>query len=156
MATDHKSRLLAALATMRRHRDAADEAERDVTAILLSAIEPSLKPGTVIDKAGRRFGRVVTVNGNDRNARRFEIVGAPSIPEIPSHESLTRVRIDAYPLNESGVRLSGRTARGHYDEHVRIEFQLAIDRGPDDARPCEDMLIEAIEMAERAAEAPPA
>lgn len=139
--------LRAALDTLNQHRDAARAAERTVISLLMEAIGPSLKPGTIIDKASRRFGRVSTVHGNDRGAHRFEVIGAPSISEIPSHPSLTRVCIDAYPLNATGLRMSGRTSRGHLADHVRISFQLAIDRGPDDARPCDDMLAEAVELA---------
>jgi hypothetical protein len=140
--------LRAALGTLKQHREAADAAESAVTALLLEAIGPSLKPGTIIDKASRRFGRISTVHGNDRGARRFEVIGAPSIREIPSHPSLTRVLIDAYPLNSTGLRMSGRTSRGHAADHVRISFQLAIDRGPDDQRPCDDMLAEAVDLAQ--------
>lgn len=135
------------LEDLERARAAEREAESRVKAALLDAFAQALKPGAIVSKPwrGGAFGAISTVNGNDHNASSFEIVGKPGIREIPPHPCLTKVYVDAYPLNAGGKRLSARTARGHLADHARIAITLARDGGPDDTRSSTELLLAAIE-----------
>lgn len=110
--------------------EARDIRDKLVTA-LNDALAVLLPPGTMVTRDYSRDGapwlqNPTAISGNDRGARTYEIAGPPSVGFDESHPDLSYWRADAYPINEHGKRLSGRTARGHHQDTVRIRARVVL------------------------------
>lgn len=143
--------LRGALLDLQRHREDANreaekEADRTARSLLLEAYAPALKAGTIIEHGDRRFGQIQTFRGNDRGARRFEVVGTPRISTLRRRLSLSVLTLHAYPISHEGERMSGRT-KGHASDTVWITVQLGVNRGHDDRRSCADKVLYGAQLA---------
>lgn len=113
---------------------------------LQRALDRLLKPGDIIDR--RSFGTINIGGGNARGAQRFEVAKAPRITDVrPDYPELIRFLVSAWPLNEAGKRMSGRSgnSRVRADDTVTLIVHLCA-RWADD-RPGNDILAEVIAKA---------
>lgn len=120
---------------------------------LVLALEPVLqarvKPGDIVDRTS--FGSLSVVRGNSRNAKRFEVAGPARLEPLKLRApELTAFRVEAWPINEQGQRLSGRAGNSrlaHAGDTVTLEIQLC-RFGFDDLTSGNDLLLREVAVAQ--------
>lgn len=130
--------------------DRTEALHADLKAELLKAIGKFIKPGAFVKHVASPFGRVRVVAGNARGAQTFEIAGIPWIEELRiRHPHLTRVSVEAFPINDAGRRLSGRAgnASAGRGDTVTLSMYLADHGGPDDNRSGNDLVVDVVRQA---------
>lgn len=124
-----------------------DEALKHLGAQLKIALDRLVKPGDIIDR--RSFGSIHIAGGNARGAHRFEVAEPARITDLkPGYPELFRFLVSAWPLNDAGKRLSGRSgnSRTRQGDTVTLCVDLCRDR-LDDQRSGNDILMDVISRA---------
>lgn len=124
-----------------------NELQKQLGDALLAVVNSRLPAGTVIELAQPVFGRVTVTAGNGRHAQAFEVAGAAQLVSLQVRApNLSRFAVEAYPLNAQGKRLSGRAGNSSMGrgDTVTLAFHLADGRGPEDLRPANDILLDAL------------
>lgn len=114
-----------------------DNARAALEESLASGIEKLAPVGSVIDRRTTPFGTVNVAHGNGRNALCFEVAGPPHVELDLGHPGLSYFTVDAYPLNATGQRMSGRVAKSYglgRRETVQLRIQVLPMRFDEDAQ----------------------
>ena len=127
--------------------DKTEALHEDLKTELLKAVGVFVRPGAKLKSYADPFGHIRVTAGNARGCQSFEVAGTPRIEELRlRHPHLTRLSVEAFPLNDDGRRLSGRagnSSKGRSNT-VTLAFYLAESRGPDDNRSGTDLVVECV------------
>lgn len=135
------------------HEKLSAETEQ-LRAVLTEALCRLVKPGDILEGHSRDWGALRVMRGNARNARRYEVASAPTVVEIDVvRPELIRFRIEAYPLNTDGKRMSGRAGNSrntHAQSDAVVLFgQICGALDFEDTRSANDILAAFVDRAAR-------
>lgn len=142
-----------ALATAKQLQNEADTATAALRAMLTEVARDTVYPGRIIEEGTREFPRLRVAGGNSRKARRFEVVSWPMVFDLkPRSASLTKVSVEAYPINDAGKKLSGRAGNSQcaHGDAVTIHYDLCGAVAFDDKRSDAEILLDAVRRSTKA------
>lgn len=142
-----EERIHGALDQAQKAQGALDASTKILAAQLRPAIDLLIKPGDVIDRS--TFGPIAIAGGNARGATRFEIAEKARLHNLkPDYPELTQILVAAWPLNDAGKRMSGRSgnSRTRAVETVTLSMYLC-GRAMDDNRDGTSILMDVIAKA---------
>lgn len=136
-----------AIATATRLQNQLDASTAILRTLLTLVARAQVKPGRIIETGTREFPRLHVASGNSRKARRFEVMSEPVIYDLrPNSVALTKARVDAYPINDAGKRLSGRAGNSScaHSDMVTIHYDLCGAVAFDDKRSDAEILLDTV------------
>lgn len=120
--------------------EAAAKAKEAMAALMLSAFQKLLPPGTIIDLRYSKGNpppdhmiRVRTMSGNDRGTKLFRVVKVVYVEASPIHPELSTWVCDAVPISEkTGKDMKASPGNGVGRDTVRLHGNVGSERGDHD------------------------